>query len=231
MKPTEAAAEDPVEEEMTNGHRAATAARSPLRDSLMRNGPRSTFWEANELPPSKPAARPPEPPPFFTEQPVFQHPGNSKAIAVFWDLDRFDVGGDHEQCACAVDAVRTFCKQFIGLTGGRSGDTLQLKGYCGGLQFAVDQQRTDAASGVPENAGRRAGLRVASGSSGLKELAVANLINNLSMADKNPFCPPDSGDNAKRGCPQMLADLLVWMLDCVKHRLFVPTASILKSPL
>ena len=34
MKPTEAAAEDPVEEEMTNGHRAATAARSPLRDSL-----------------------------------------------------------------------------------------------------------------------------------------------------------------------------------------------------
>ena len=48
------------------GQRARSATRSPLRDSLMRNGSRSTFWEANQLTPSKPPAKVPAPPPFFT---------------------------------------------------------------------------------------------------------------------------------------------------------------------
>eukprot|EP00802_Teleaulax_amphioxeia_P009298 Tamp_09314.p1 GENE.Tamp_09314~~Tamp_09314.p1 ORF type:complete len:594 (-),score=77.65 Tamp_09314:381-2162(-) len=214
------------------GHRARSATRSPLRDSLMRNGSRSTFWEANQLTPSKPPAKVPAPPPFFTEQPVSHHPGNSKALAVFWDLDRFDVGGDHEQCTYAVDAVRTFCKQFVGLSGARTRDALQLKGYCGGLQGRQDKPdppRADAAPGVPENAGRRAGVRAAHDNVGLRELAIANLVPNLSIADKHPHGPQDPGDAALRESPQLLADLLVWMLDCVKHRLFVPTAIVISD--
>ena len=200
------------------------ATRAPLRESLLHKGSKSVFWTANKLPP--PPQTPPEatPLPLFTQQPTHQHPGNSKAMAVFWDLERFDISGDHELCNNAVDAIRSFCQQFVGLAGTRTRDTLMMKGYCAGGKGPQASHDRESGAGVPGNAERQAGIRNSSGNAGLKELATSNLIRSFSAVDKNLFSCENGGAKHEG---QMLTDLCVWMLDCTQRRLFVPTAVVI----
>ena len=111
---------------------AAAPARRPtsaLRDSLLLRqdaGAKSVFWTANRLPP---------PPPFYTAPPAHvggrAGDGNSKALAVFWDLDSFDIAGEHAHCEHAVRAVRSFCAQFLGCSQIKQArDPLPIRGYC-----------------------------------------------------------------------------------------------------
>jgi hypothetical protein len=205
-----------------------TAARptSALKSSLLHNGAKSVFWEANRLPP--PRTEPAEQKPMW--DPTHEHPGNSKALAILWDLDRFDVAGGHDQSASAVDAVRCFCKRFVGLSGTRIRDVLEIKGYCGGASGLSSSAHveSDATSSVPENAGRRAGVRGARDDAGLKELVISKVLPSFSVVDKNPFAAEGKSSAAGRECPQMLIDLLVWMLDCTQRHLFVPTAVVIR---
>lgn len=205
-----------------------------LRDSLMlRKGSHSVFWSEHKLPPTPPPR--PAPPPFFTDGPTHQHPGNSKALAVFWDLDQFDVAGDHERCCDAVNAVRSFCAAFQGLSASaeqRRRGTLRMTGYArGGQHLDTAREILQADTVLPENAGRRAGLRKCSDHASLKEQALAHLIPDLAVVDRDPFRGSNEGSTGavRPGCPQMLTDLLVWMLDCTQRRLFVPTAVVISD--
>ena len=205
----------------------------PLRESLLHNGSKSVFWTVHTPslppPPNPAAADSPPPPPLVAQQP--SHPGNSKALAVFWDLERFDISGDHERCNNAVEAIRSFCGQFVGLAGPGTRDTLQMKGYCSGLKgaHASEETQPESVSGVPDNAGRRAGIRSSNAGSdaGLKALAMSNQIRSFSCVDRNPYSA--EGESRHEESSQMLTDLLIWMLDCTQHRLFVPTAIVISD--
>ena len=233
---------------------AAAPARRPtsaLRDSLLLRqdaGAKSVFWTANRLPP---------PPPFYTAPPAHrggrEGDGNSKALAVFWDLDSFDVAGEHAHCENAVRAVRSFCAQFLGCSHLKQArDPLPIRGYCRdaadrrwrdtGCWFSknksADAQLAGAVSspaeslvpeqnpapGIPKNTGKRAGLRASDDNAGLKALAMGGLLHNFTVVDKSPFWGGADGE-----CAQMATDLLVWMLDCVQRKLFVPTAIVISN--
>ncbi|MGB1594486.1 MAG: hypothetical protein ACPIOQ_17155, partial [Promethearchaeia archaeon] len=234
-------------------HAAAPARRptSALRDSLLLRqdaGAKSVFWTANRLPP---------PPPFYTAPPAHvggrEGDGNSKALAVFWDLDSFDIAGEHAHCEHAVRAVRSFCAQFLGCSQLKQArDPLPIRGYCRdaadrrwrdtGCWFSknksADAQLAGAVSspaeslvpeqnpapGIPKNTGKRAGLRASDDNAGLRALAMGGLLNNLTVVDKSPFWGGADGE-----CAQMATDLLVWMLDCVQRKLFVPTAIVISN--
>ena len=233
---------------------AAAPARRPtsaLRDSLLLRqdaGAKSVFWTANRLPP---------PPPFYTAPPAHvggrEGDGNSKALAVFWDLDSFDIAGEHAHCEHAVRAVRSFCAQFLGCSQLKQArDPLPIRGYCrdaadrrwrgSGCWFSknksADAQLAGAVSspaeslvpeqnpapGIPKNTGKRAGLRASDDNAGLRALAMGGLLHNLTVVDKSPFWGGADGE-----CAQMATDLLVWMLDCVQRKLFVPTAIVISN--
>ena len=233
---------------------AAAPARRPtsaLRDSLLLRqdaGAKSVFWTANRLPP---------PPPFYTAPPAHvggrAGDGNSKALAVFWDLDSFDIAGEHAHCEHAVRAVRSFCAQFLGCSQLKQArDPLPIRGYCRdaadrrwrdtGCWFSknksADAQLAGAVSspaeslvpeqnpapGIPKNTGKRAGLRASDDNAGLRALAMGGLLHNLTVVDKSPFWGGADGE-----CAQMATDLLVWMLDCVQRKLFVPTAIVISN--
>ena len=233
---------------------AAAPARRPtsaLRDSLLLRqdaGAKSVFWTANRLPP---------PPPFYTAPPAHvggrAGDGNSKALAVFWDLDSFDIAGEHAHCEHAVRAVRSFCAQFLGCSQIKQArDPLPIRGYCRdaadrrwrdtGCWFSknksADAQLAGAVSspaeslvpeqnpapGIPKNTGKRAGLRASDDNAGLRALAMGGLLHNLTVVDKSPFWGGADGE-----CAQMATDLLVWMLDCVQRKLFVPTAIVISN--
>ena len=233
---------------------AAAPARRPtsaLRDSLLLRqdaGAKSVFWTANRLPP---------PPPFYTAPPAHvggrEGDGNSKALAVFWDLDSFDIAGEHAHCEHAVRAVRSFCAQFLGCSQIKQArDPLPIRGYCRdaadrrwrdtGCWFSknksADAQLAGAVSspaeslvpeqnpapGIPKNTGKRAGLRASDDNAGLRALAMGGLLHNLTVVDKSPFWGGADGE-----CAQMATDLLVWMLDCVQRKLFVPTAIVISN--
>ena len=220
--------------ETPNKDVSSPAMRRPtLKDNLLRKGTRSVFWKEHKLPPPPPPKA--QPPPFYTEGPTHQHPGNSKALAVFWDLDRFDIAGDHERCRDAVNAIRSFCNQFAGLSAGarqHARGTVRMTGYAqGGSDPDAEREKLQADAVVPENAGRRAGIRVCSDDAGLKELAMARLIPGLTVVEKDAFREGNGGTAGavRRDCPQMLTDLLVWMLDCTQQRLFVPTAVVISD--
>ena len=215
------------------------ARRSTLRDSLMLcKGSRSVFWtEKGVLRSMEAQAASPRPaqPSFFNTGLTHQHPGNSKALAVFWDLDRFDVAGDHERCCDAVNAVRSFCAAFEGLGASvqqRRRGALRMTGYArGGQHVDTAREKSQEDAVRPENAGRRAGIRMCSDQAGLKEQALARLIPDLVVVDRDPFGETDEGSTGavRPDCPQMLTDLLVWMLDCTQRRLFVPTAVVISD--
>lgn len=217
----------------TTAQRQATSA---LKSSLLHSGDKSVFWQANQLPPR--SAAPAEKKPMWDlthEHPgnskgdhTKEHPDNSKALAIFWDLDRFNVAGGHEQCTYAVDAVRCFCKRFVGPLDTR--DVLEIKGYCRGVSGlqSLPHVDSDAKSIEPQNAGCRATSRGARDDAGLKDLVISKFLPSFSVVDKDPFAAEGQSSAAGRESPQMLIDLLVWMLDCTQRRLFVPTAVVIR---